>query len=188
MSFWLHQNAVTRFVHSVQPLYCYAIACLLALMLAGAGGFWFIRPLMLQAGAVSKQYQKLADQASAFEKVLEQVPLLRARNKDLVKERSQYAAEIAVLQDTVNDLLLMMRRQKVSCRGIARLSTIEKTFHDTHLMSLRAKGTFNVLVELLHILEKPEYPITLRAVRLVQEKGQLLTLDAIIHVISVKDE
>jgi hypothetical protein len=188
VSFWLHQNRIMRVVATVQPSLCYGVAGLLAAVLLGVGGYYGVLPLKAQADAVCNQFTTLAKQVSAFEAVLDHVPEWQTEYEALVKEKSHYAADIALLQDTINDLLLMMRRQKISCRGIQPLCSKHQEFHDSHLLMLRAKGPFHQLLELLQELEKPKYPITVRAVRLERAKGKLLTLEAIIHVISVKDE
>lgn len=188
MPFWLHQYSATRIVTTADSLYCYGVALLITCLGIGISGVYFVCPLMKKADRISKQYATLADQVSAFEKVLDQEPGWQKQCDVLVEEKSQYVADIALLQDTINDLLLMMRKQKVSCRGIQPLCTKQYEFHDSHLLSLKAKGSFYTLITLLQTLEQPQYPITLRAVHLSQTKGPLLTLDAIIHVISVKDE
>jgi hypothetical protein len=136
---------------------------------------------------VQEQITALEAQVGTFEQVFEQKQTLSSEHDTLVTQKQAFAADIATLQDTLNDLLMIMRDHKVSCRGIVPLGGKQEGLHEKHLVAVRAKGTFIKLISLLRALEQPHYPLTLRAVNLIKTRGAMVYLDALVQVISVKE-
>ncbi|MBM3893942.1 hypothetical protein FJ365_06130 [Candidatus Dependentiae bacterium] len=187
MSFWLHQHPVVRALSSLPAAYWYAVAGIASLLCVLAISIRMIFPIQRSLQQVEQQLKDLETQVVAFEEVLEQQPAISAEHNRLVAQKKTFAADIAVLQDTLNDLLLIMRDHKVSCRGIVPLGGKQEGLHEKHLVSLKAKGSFCKLISLLQELEQPQYPLTMRAVNLVKTRGTMVHLDAIVQVISLKE-
>jgi len=187
MPFWLHQHPALRVIAMAPPSHSYGIAGAVGFIISTLLYLHVIQPLRHQEALLQKQFDVLAEQVAAFERVLDAESKLRTRNERLKEEKQQFAADIALLQDTINDLLMVMREHGVSCRAIKPLSSKAYDFHEDNMVALRAKGTFHQLLSLLQTLEQPQYPITIRAIHISKARGNTLTLDAIVHVISVRD-
>ncbi len=187
MSFWLQQRPVVRALSNLPAAYFYAVACFISLLCVMAISIRLIMPTYRCLQQVEQQLKELEAQVVAFEHVLEQQPAISTEHSRLVAQKQTFAADIAVLQDTLNDLLLIMREHKVSCRGIVPLGGKQEGLHEKHLVALRAKGSFSKLISLLQALEQPQYPLTVRAVNLIKKRGAMVHLDAIVQVISLKE-
>ena len=187
MSFWLHQHPVVRALSSLPARYCYAFAGLISLLCVAIICMRTIVPTQRRVHQVEQQLAALETQVTVFEQVLEQKQQLSAEHGKLTTQKQAFVADIATLQDTLNDLLMIMRDHKVSCRGIVPLGGKQEGLHEKHMVAVKAKGTFTKLISLLQALEQPQYPLTLRAVNLVKTRGTMVYLDAMVQVISVKE-
>lgn len=187
MSFWLHQHPVVRTLSSLPAAYCYAFAGAISLLCVTAVCMRTVIPTQRRVQHVEQQLAALETQVAAFEQVLDQQPAVSIEHRQLVAQKQTFTADIATLQDTLNDLLLIMRDHKISCRGIVPLGGKQEGLHEKHMVAVKAKGTFAKLISLLRVLEQPQYPLTLRAVNLVKTRGAMVYLDAMVQVISVKE-
>ena len=187
MSFWLHQRASVRVLSSLPAIYCYGLAGLMSLLGVGVICVRTIVPKQQRVGQIEQQLAALEAQVAAFEQVLDQHQSLSTEHGQLVAKKQAFAADIATLQDTLNNLLTLMRDHHVSCRGIVPLASKQEGLHEKSMVLLKGKGSFVKVISLLQALEQPHYPITLRAVNLVKMRGNMVALDAMVQVISVKE-
>ena len=187
MSFWLHQHPLVRVLSSLPAGYCYGLAGLISLLGVGAICMRTIVPTQRCATQVAKQLAALEIQVSAFEQVLDQQQQLSTEHSQLITKKQAFASDIATLQDTLNNLLTLMRANNVSCRGIVPLAGEQEGLHEKSIIAVKGKGSFVKVISLLQALEQPHYPITLRAVNLVKMRGNTVALDAMVQVISVKE-
>lgn len=187
MSFWLHQRSFTRRLSTIAPIYCYAVAVLIS-MLVVTGMCWYsLIPMNKRLQAVERQMVGLESQVAAFEAVAGQYQAFAAEHERLVARKQEFSADIATLQDTLNDVLLVIRDHKISCRGILPLAGKQDGFHEKHIVSVKGKGSFAKVIALLKAFEQPQYPITMRSVELIKARGNQVLFDATMQIISVKE-
>ncbi len=187
MSFWLHQYSATRCLSSIAPRYCYGAALLMSLIGVSILSFYTVLPIQRQVHSIERQLAALEIQVAAFEQIVDQKKKLTEDHARLVSQKQAFTSDIATLQDTLNDLLLVMRDHKVSCRGIVPLAGKQEGLHEKHIVAVKAKGSFFKILSLLQAFEQPHYPITMRAVRIVKARGSLVALDATVQIVSVKE-
>ncbi len=187
MSFWLHQHSFTRRLITIAPIYCYAIAIVISMLGVAGLSFYNVVPMYKRLQAVEQQMAGLESQVAAFEAVAHQHQAFATEHERLVARKQEFSADIATLQDTLNDVLVLMRDHKISCRGILPLAGKQDGFHEKHIVSVKGKGSFAKVIALLKAFEQPQYPITMRSANLMKTRGNQVLFDATMQIISVKE-